>query len=228
LTAVNGLPASLEPLTRGLDLSNELQAREAAAIVAETAPQITTAMAIRMDFSTRFLCKLAIGLGDNLFGPEFGETAYAGMLRDALMERDFERRGQIGIKGTAYSVNEQAADLPKLLGFTGAWAISLIALKDNFVLTVSSPNGAFMSVQISDDPSLWVDSRFDPYRLGQVHVIAPQGLHVGPVDAPSFVLHGMGMRQLPELLALEQKRTGLRSLPLKGNALDQATNTRKY
>jgi hypothetical protein len=59
----------------------------------------------KIGFEGRWLAKLAVGLGVNLFGPSFLQTTYAQNLHLALWEQDPNKRAQIPVRGTGFLSN---------------------------------------------------------------------------------------------------------------------------
>jgi hypothetical protein len=164
-------------------------------------------------FEQRFLAKFALGLGFNILGQPFLNTSYAIHLRNALWEKDAERRKRIPLRGSGFFGNE-ANETDTFVGWPGAYTIRLHIVAAHFVLTLHFPSGRAVHIVISDDPSLWVDENFDKYRNGAVFLVLPQlGQFVGPVPLPQYLAHRLGNIKLPELAAVEERRVDRASLP---------------
>lgn len=222
LTQIDGLEEVLRPLAPSQDEADVQQSIEASHIMALGKQKKPAHVGMRLDFSARFLFKLALGVGAQLFGSDFVGTPYAALLREAFLEPNMERRSKLGVQATAYTSSGTNSDIAKLLHFKGAWVLSLHACEEAFVIFVVSPMGSVMSVKVSDTPELWSARRFDCYREGQVFVVPAQGPCVGPVSMPTYIKHRCGFWAYNPITQLERLRVSPSMLPAKHNALDRA------
>jgi hypothetical protein len=210
------LPEAWSALSQEPDIEDKQQASEIAFIKSCTESNFVAKVSVSVDFSSRFLCKLALGIGHNLLGNAFGVTTYAGELRKALREKDPQKRAVIEVRGSNYFAANRLNELAKLLGLSGTWVIALNAYDTAFILSVITPAKRFMSIIVSDDPSLWAGDKFDKYRYGAVFVVLPQrDMFLGPIDMQRYLARAVDGASIPELSAIEALRIDPSTLPPK-------------
>lgn len=162
----------------------------------------------QIGFEERFLAKLARGFGYKLFGKSYLDTPYGETIRHALWEKDRITRGKLFRGVPMFSPALQP--LSAHTGLPGTYCILLWALADIFALILTLPDGNNLSIVVSDEPALWSDGRFDPYREGVMFIVAPQlQICVGPVAFPEFLSHVLGNVSSQPIASLESKRIKL-------------------
>ena len=167
----------------------------------------------KLGFEGRWLAKLAVGLGVNLFGPSFLQTTYAKSLHLALWEQDPNKRAQIPVRGTGF-LSDTVDQTDSVMGWAGGYTIRLHAVDDIFVLTIHLPNQKSLHVVISDEPSLWESQEFNKFRLGQIYISFPLlGRFVGPIGLDEYIGHRVKAKPVPELEAIERMRIDPSTLP---------------
>ena len=207
-------PEGFKPPFSVLDANNSEHARkERIPRSIQDTESVHLQIPVRMDLSARFLAKIALGIGRELLGDEFLDTSYAGTLRAALWERDHVRRSQFAVPGRGYLSEDLSGPGIDFLRWPGSWVIWVNALGDKLSVTVVSPSGKIMVVQVSDDPQLvrkWAISA----PQGQVFVIAAAIDHaVGPIEGAEFFAHQIGNFVHPDLENLNSRRTTGMTLP---------------
>ena len=165
-------------------------------------------LCVALDPEGRFLAKLALGIGYNLFGQYFLETSYGKELRTAFREADREKRCDLSVRGSGYWDG-----VPSLPSWSGGWLLTLLALSDRLALMVTTPSGRTMTVQVADDSELL--GRLGPeYQTGLTWVVVPPAQRaVGPVSCPDYLAHLTGQRRNPDLQLLDDLRGDLSLLP---------------
>lgn len=167
----------------------------------------------KFGFEGRWLAKLAIGLGVNLFGLHFLSTEYAKTLHLALWEQDPDKRAQIPVRGTGF-LSDTVDPTDSTIGWIGAYTIRLHAIDDAFVLTIHLPNQKSLHVVISDERNLWASEEFEEVRLGQVYLSLPLlGRFIGPIGLDDYVGHRLNAKSLAELEEIERMRIDPSNLP---------------
>jgi hypothetical protein len=162
---------------------------------------------LRVDFSDRFLAKLALGLGYNIIGRAFRDSSYAEELRKLLWRRDPSQDEGIEVFGTSYWQASQFSAVSHMIGLTGAWTIMLQALREGLSVSVCTPLGRLMTIAISKDPSLLPLSAIDQYYLGALYFAVPQRrTFLGPVALPAYLAHRNGSHVVPAIAKLEALR----------------------
>lgn len=166
----------------------------------------------RLVFSRRFLAKVALGLGANLFGPKYLETPYVNELRRALWSTN-EDDDAGDLRGTDF-MNNSALTGSRLNGIRGTWGLIFMAMPKAFGLVIGTPAGRSMAIQIADEPSLWSNPAFGPYHRGLFHFVVPERSHFSDaVSMLDFVSHKTGRRTNPIMAAIERFRSDRATLP---------------
>jgi hypothetical protein len=168
---------------------------------------------MQIDFADRFLAKLSLGFGHTVLGPAVSASPYADKLRGLLWSRDASTRDQLGVRGSGYWHNQDPI-ASQLLNWPGAWCLLMVAMPQGFALTVVTPGGRMMTMNISDDPSLWPPETIAEYYPGIVHIVVPQrGAAFGPLPVLRFFAHKSGSWPHPELVKLEALKVDPSKLP---------------
>lgn len=172
-------------------------------------------MVVDLDYSTRFLCKLALGVGREVLGDAYLRTPYAGYLSRALKEANFAARQTIPVKGSAF-FGGLTASLERLpLKWPGAWVLILLPVGNQPGLVVVTPSGKMMAMLVSDDAevsAIWRE-RFDE---GEVYLAVPAAAEaIGPVPFPDYLAFITDVADHPELRRLCDLRGDPDRLPPK-------------
>jgi HNH endonuclease len=168
---------------------------------------------VQFDFADRFLAKLGLGLGHTVLGPAVSASPYSDRLRNLLWSRDADTRDQLGVKGSGYWDARDPAIL-KLLNWPGAWCLVMAAMREGFALNVCTPGGRLMTMNASDDPSLWPTDTVAKYYPGLVYIILPQRSAVfGPIPVMQFIAHRTGSWRHPDLAKLDALKIDPAKLP---------------
>jgi hypothetical protein len=167
---------------------------------------------IRIDLGTRLLAKLALGLGRELLGDAFLDTTYAGHLRTALWERNFEARQNIPVRGSGYLAGLDAAPGLEFLCWPGGWVLTIWRMRSDLVLVVGTPSRKLMTVVISDQTDLFagLGGRFDD---GEVFVTIPALGRAISMPLPEFLAHQLGSIHHAELMTISAARHDPALLP---------------
>jgi hypothetical protein len=213
LTAMPRLPAALGILRHDEQPLSATERREIDFILGRRSSNRHAQLDIKVDFSDRFLAKLALGFGHTILGPAVSRSPYADALRSRLWSPDETPEEIARIRGTGFWGGKDDAVAARLLGWKGAWTLTFQAMPAAFGLVVCTPGGRMMSMALSDDPSLWSPEISDAYGDGQTYIVVPgRALTVGPVPLSRMIAHELGHKH-PELLALEALRTDRSRLP---------------
>ena len=153
---------------------------------------------MKIDFSQRFLIKLALGLGESLFGEAFAATIQARKLRKSFWDQ----------------VPRAPAMPGKALAWPGAWALTLAVRDGAFGLFVTTPAGRAMSVAIAADEQLWAGPAHAALPRGQCFIAIPQRqIFSGPWPLADCLAHLSGALPHPDLAALDALRGLAKNLP---------------
>lgn len=213
LTIVEGLPEPLAAQYIQIADANPTETREITWIKARPeGAQQKMQFSLRINFSHRFLAKLALGLGANLFGDSYCSSPYAGELRKLLWPTKSSEEDSPQVFGTDYWQDKNLSSMSQYMSWPGTWTILLQGIADGFAICIFTPGGRCMSMAISDDSSLWAASKFKPYHDGVVYFAIPQrGLFTGPLPVIECISHRLGNHVNPKLAMIE----GLRGDPCR-------------
>jgi hypothetical protein len=210
---ITGLPPSI---VSKLVQENEMMPVERAerTWIREQGPCRKVTFAVRQDFSKRFLAKLALGLGSNLFGASFLRSRSADELRTALWFRETADTAEDELP-QVYGIdyfNDSPLSRPGM-GIPGAWTIALGG-RPAFALGVWSPGGKFMAIKITHEPELTGAPECADYRSGVFYFVVPQrGIFAGPVSMLNYIQHKRAKRVDPTIAAIERMRVTRDALP---------------
>jgi hypothetical protein len=202
-----------------IDLQNADQARKVriATSVGDAASRdekIPVRVAVKMDLGSRFLVKLALGLGRELLGESFLATSYAETLRRALWERDPNKRKSLAVRGSGYLSGLESAPGVRFLCWPNAWTLTVWHMSEGLVLIVGTPTGQMMSVLISTDAQL-LNSLNGRFANGEVFITLPVlDYALGhSIALPDLLAHQTKSVIIPELADLSAKRRDTSLLP---------------
>jgi hypothetical protein len=92
----------------------------------------------------------------------------------------------------------------------------MVAIPEGFALNVCTPGGKLMTMNISDDPSLWPPDTIERFYPGVVHIVVPQrNAAIGPIPILNFFAHRSGSWRHPDLVKLEALKVDPSQLPPK-------------
>ena len=173
--------------------------------------QHKTQFSTQVGFEQRFLCKLALGIGYNLFGEDYLQSNYALELKKGLWEKDPDKRSQLRIRGTSFNYDEN--DFTKLICYKSAHLISLLSVGDYLSLGFCLYGKIFSQIAISDEKRFWAN--LNDFSNGIVYLVFPQIKEfLGPYDMPSYLAHKtQNDFKIKELEAIESRRISLDKLP---------------
>ena len=121
------------------DAKRELEALRALPDSKRTDPTLNLA------FDQRFMAKLGLGIGYNMFGPSFLKAEYTEKLRCAMREKDLAKRSLIGLRGKSFleaQENTIANDrVNEVMGWKGAYTIRLQIVDNKLALALHLPDG---------------------------------------------------------------------------------------
>lgn len=166
---------------------------------------------IQEGFEERFLAKMALGVGFNLFGSEYLKTKYAQALREALWEKDLNKRPETGVRYMGF-FEEPDTVSKKTIPWDGGHTIVFMGAGNFFVMTIVFFAGRMLRVVVSDAPSLWAKNT--KIANGIVYLLIPQrGKFVGPIDLMNYMSHQLGHERIPELCEIESLKVDRAKLP---------------
>lgn len=170
-------------------------------------------IAIAMGADGRFLAKLALAVGYKLFGARFLQTPYGLDLRMAFREANPEKRRQMPIRGSGYLRSVNLGGIEEKLRWPGGWVLLLLRHFNTLSLSVQSPSGRSMVVQVTDDANL-LQELGSKYRDGVAWLtVPPAATAIGAIPFPEYLAHQLGHFAHPELRELEKLKGQRAKLP---------------
>jgi len=206
---------------RELDPSDAQQANDLRIVrefeeLRERGEHVHCQVAVALHADGRFLAKVALAAGYQLFGSDFLATDYAMELRKGFREADPSKRHHLKIHGSGYLRGVNLGPIGEKLRWCGGWQLAILYLPKKLALVVTAPTGRTMSIQIADDATLL--SRLGPeYRDGVCWVtVPPAQTAIGPMPYPDYLAHMIGAAEAPNLAKLEALRSDPSRLPKTG------------
>jgi len=205
LTKVQGMPIDLATVFTNENEASAIENSEIAWIRARPNGAIQQMRAsLRLDFSDRFLAKLSLGIGANLFGEAFCSSPYAGELRKLLWPKSATHDDLPKIRGQNFWQENILSAKSLDVGWPGVWTILLNGVREGFALHVCTPGGRGMTMAISEDNQLCSSAEFQSYHLGSMFFAIPaRQTFIGPVSLPNFLAHRLGNYNDPILASME-------------------------
>lgn len=181
--------------------------------LSETGKSVKASVPISMNMDGRFMAKLALGVGYQLFSLDFLATSHASELRRAFREADPNKRAQLKVRGTGYYGVGEPSKTDAKLRWPGGWQLTLVCTKDALVLRVTAPTGRSMFVQVTDDREL-LDTLDPEFLEGRTWITVPTAkTAVGPISFADYIAHQIGSKTLSELKELQSFRGDSSKLP---------------
>jgi hypothetical protein len=203
----------LPTLDRANADGDEVAVIDAVLEAGRTAQFVKSELAIKTNPADRFLPKLCLAVGYQLFGRPFLDSAYGVLLRTALWERDDAVRDKLPIKGVGYFQPESQGVFGDLLKWPAAWVLMIKRQREGVFLSVVTPSGRAMQALVSDATALaaGLSSDFDD---GKIWLTIPAlEKAVGPIGLPDYLAHRAGNIPHVDLVAVEAQMIDPATLP---------------
>lgn len=210
-----GLPTNWTAFTP-IDRSDPDQARDLVIVdsinaAAQTGEMFPAQVVIKTDAGVRFMAKLGLAIGCQLFGAEFGDHPEGEKLRRFFRQPDPKLRNDIPVHGAGYFSGDMVqADV---LNWPGGWVLVIQMVHDRLALSVVTPSGRRMVVQITADAALI--ARLEAcYKEGMAWIVVPSiSTAIGPIALPDYVAHIAKVIPNAELADIENARIDPSKLP---------------
>jgi hypothetical protein len=209
---INGVDAHRfeQPPLNHPDFIEDLAGVEAFQSAAKKGNSVRGRVVVDINFERRWLCKIALGVGQKLLGDEYLKTSYRLALKEVLWRKDPEVDDSTLLRGAGYWSEKR--DL-EVLKWPGAWVISIISANDGLSLNITTPSGKSMTIVICDDLSLICIGRKIAIFENIYLAIPSLGVGIGPLTLEEYVLHKSGNRRLPALTKVEERRVERHGFP---------------
>lgn len=159
--------------------------------VTSDTPVRQTSIQMNVDFDTRFVCKLALGIAATLFGDEFLDSSYCGELRKGIWPRDGESMPEIrGAKPLTQNPQINEA-LRQFIGFENAVTLIITQVPDGVTLTLTLGKNMTWTILMTPRDVIGHDV-FRDQGNGRVLILFP-GLHeCFEISLVDFIRHKSG------------------------------------
>jgi len=159
---------------------------------------------ISIDYGSRFLAKLALGLGGLFLDTSFRRSESADLLRKFLWTRKLEDRQKISFRGRNFisDPDPNFARMAEFLSWPGGHVVMMLPRGRFFMMYAKFFEGQSAKSLISNEPEHWRNVN----EQGMVFIISP-GLRkcVGPLTLTAFILHRTGQLIDSSLRELEDE-----------------------
>ena len=160
---------------------------------------------ISVDYGSRFLGKLALGIGGLFLDSSFRSSSSADLLRDFLWTKRLEERQRIPVRGRNFLAGEDRnfRNVAAFLRWRGGHLLLMLPKAGYLLLYAAFFEGQAATIAVSNEPQHWQTMDKND---GVTYVISP-GLHkcVGPVKLTAFIAHRMGLLVNASLKELEDE-----------------------
>ena len=167
-------------------------------------------MGITLSHETRFLAKLALGIGHLLLAPEFSSSEDAKELRSLMWAKTSDQREASKVRGAGF-FNDKDTSIDQVISWERGHLIVLIPNGHGVALHARFYDRQAATIYISTQLSHWRE------RIptdGIIFAIAPSlRKFVGPKSIPDFVAHRIGVAVDADLKALEEEVDTRPNLP---------------
>lgn len=172
-------------------------------------------LSIQLTFELRFLAKVALAIGANIFGNDYLGLPYALELKKALWTKKPKDFDQINILGAGF-FGKRDEHLNGILGWEGAIVIHIQAVGKFLGLTLNIYGSHSLSIAITNE----LDRNEKDYsRLyeGEIYIAIPiLNIVKGAIPLPQYIAHKQHNDYVhPELKQLELLKRDISKLPPK-------------
>lgn len=158
---------------------------------------------ISIDYADRFLCKLALGMGELVLKSEFKLSEDADLLRTALWTKKAEDRKELKIRGSNFLGSPETKEsLNEIFKWPGGHCLVVMKNGDDIVLFCNFYEQNSAAIKISGNSNHWPDN-----SQGKVFVMVPSlSKAVGPINFIDFIAHKVvPPKKYPALRLLEEE-----------------------
>jgi len=163
---------------------------------------------VQVGFEQRFVAKLALGLGVNLFGEKFLASSYSTSLRNAMWEKDLEKRQGFGVQFYKYFTDDNS--LADLFAIDGAHTILFYPQEEKLFLMAFIYGRKMLMIPLAIEKSIWEPN----IKEGYIYVAAPQvDKFIGPISVSEYVAYKGGIHKIPAMDDLMKMTFDVSTLP---------------
>ncbi|MFA5216666.1 HNH endonuclease [Sulfuricurvum sp.] len=160
---------------------------------------------IQLGFEIRFLSKVALALGCNLFGDDYYRSSYAQMLRKVIWEEDHTKLENYQHQMSSFfsDQNNPLKQVSEIIAWKGGHTIVLFPIDNKLLLLLYiSGNKNPIILTITDEFNKFNNTLTSEFPNGCVWILIPQRqIFKGKYGFPEYLAYKMGDKSLMEDLS---------------------------
>jgi len=176
-------------------------------------------LVVQADFNIRFQAKLALGLGNSLFGKKYAQSQEAKHLRDIFWNKDYKKLEKLKPEMMNFFSKEKnnLMKISKFIGFPGTHGLFFLII-DNYLIFYADLYGEQqypVLTVITKNINNYNHKLIKQYPKGWGYILAPQrDIFIGEFDILHMLAYNTGDKSyLPELVELEKLYKSRDELP---------------
>lgn len=165
--------------------------------------QHTVHTAFHLLAERRFMCKLALGVGDLFLKSTFAQSEQASLLRKGMWARVIPQWESIDIPGIRHlGPRKKDTELKEMLGWPYGHTVGLIALPNSGILMFANFYGIHdYIISLAPDQEHWNPQ----LRNGTFYLMVPcKKTCIGPFRYEDYLFHNTGVRRIPAIEKVEK------------------------
>lgn len=175
-------------------------------------------LVIQLGFEIKFLSKVALALGCNLFGEEYYSSRYAQMLRNVIWEEDYIKLQNYQHQMSSYFSDQDnpLKQVSHLIAWKGGHTIILCPIDNKLLLLLYlSGNLNPIVVCIAENIDKYNNDFLKAFSDGCVWILIPQKqIFTGPYSLPEYLAYQMGDKSfIGDLIEIENLYVEFENLP---------------
>ncbi|AHJ11349.1 HNH endonuclease [Sulfurospirillum multivorans] len=134
-------------------------------------------LVFQIGFEIRFLSKIALAIGHNLFGEEYSNSNYAQILREVIWESDYQKLQNYEHKISNFfsESNTLLKDVSQIIAWKGGTTIILLPINNSLVLLLYLVgNKQPIVITITDELDCFAVETLNKFPNGCVWILIPQ------------------------------------------------------
>lgn len=170
---------------------------------------------IDVNFSKRFLAKVALGIGHKILGDAIFEDENAKNLQKLFKNASTKKSNNIAIKMMSFTWGEPKSPFDHFVKLDAMWIIGIMAIDGSIMLTIVMPSGHSLITEITNNPK-YIEEFYRDNPVGKIYVSIPdQSKFLGPYSGLELFNHSRGVTKISDLTEIEEQIHSIAELPKK-------------
>lgn len=161
---------------------------------------------IQLGFELKFLSKIALALGHNLFGDQYYSSMYAKMLREVIWENDYKKLPEYEHQMSNFfgDENNPLKNLSEIIAWKGGHTIILVPIENKLLLLLYlSGDKRPIVLTITDELIQYENVQLSEFQNGLVWILIPQRkICKGAYGFPEYLAYKTGDKSFIEELEI--------------------------